>query len=84
MGVFKLYDKKFTICCNVNENRIEQCCAAHSVQGLQQYLTTLLHLIHIQQYCLMLVTTINDVYVGSTILLNPATAYYVQVYSLIV
>ena len=28
-----------------DENSIEQCCAAHIVQGCQQYCSTLLHLI---------------------------------------
>ena len=50
-------------------NRIEQCCAAHIVQGCQQWLTTLLHAIQPQQYCSMLLTTVNNV--GSTTLFNP-------------
>ena len=50
-------------------NRIEQCCAAHIVQGCQQWLTTLLHAIQPQQYCSMLLTAINNV--GSTTLFNP-------------
>ena len=50
-------------------NRIEQCCAAHIVQGCQQWLTTLLHAIQSQQYCSMLLTTVNNM--GSTTLFNP-------------
>ena len=65
-----LHGKKSSTCCNVVMNRIEQCCAAHIVQGCQQWLTTLLHAIQPQQYCSMLLTTVNNV--GSTTLLNPA------------
>ena len=64
-----LHGKKSSTCCNVVMNRIEQCCAAHIVQGCQQWLTTLLHAIQPQQYCSMLLTTINNV--GSTTLFNP-------------
>ena len=64
-----LHGKKSSTCCNVVKNRIEQCCAAHIVQGCQQWLTTLLHAIQSQQYCSMLLTTVNNV--GSTTLFNP-------------
>ena len=50
-------------------NRIEQCCAAHIVQGCQQWLTTLLYAIQLQQYCSTLLATVNNV--GSTTLFNP-------------
>lgn len=50
-------------------NKIEQCFAAHIVQGCQQYWTTLLHPIQAQQYCSVLLPTINDV--SSKTLFNP-------------
>ena len=51
----------------VNENRIEQCFAAHIVQCCQQYCSALLYLT--QQYCPILLTTMNNV--GSKTLFNP-------------
>ena len=67
--VNSLHGKKSSTCCNVVMNRIEQCCAAHIVQGCQQWLTTLLHAIQPQQYCSTLLTTVNNM--GSTTLFNP-------------
>ena len=32
-----VHGKKSSTCCNVVMNRIEQCCAAHIVQGCQQW-----------------------------------------------
>ena len=64
-----VHGKKSSTCCNVVMNRIEQCCAAHIVQGCHQWLTTLLHAIQPQQYCSMLLTAINNM--GSTTLFNP-------------
>ena len=55
-------------------NRIEQCCAAHIVQGCQQWLKTLLHAIQPQQYCSTLLTTVNNM--GST----TTELYYISGY----
>jgi hypothetical protein len=46
-------------CCNTDENRIEQCLAAHIVHSCQQYSTILLHPIQAQQYCLILLTSLK-------------------------
>ena len=35
----------------VDENSLEQCCAANIVQCCQQYCSALLHMIQGQQYC---------------------------------
>ena len=61
-----VHGKKSSTRCNVVE--IKQCCAAHTVQGCQQHWTTLLHAIQPQQYCSMLLKTINNV--GSKTLFN--------------
>ena len=53
----------------VDENRIEQCFAAHIVQCCQQHCSALLHPIQAQQYCSVLLTTMNNV--GSKTLFNP-------------
>jgi hypothetical protein len=36
------------------------CCAAHIVHSCQQYWTTLLHPIQAQQYCSILLTSVNN------------------------
>ena len=56
-------------CCNIDENRIEQCFAAHIVHSCQQYWTILLHPIQAQQYCSILLTSVNNV--GSKTLFSP-------------
>ena len=53
----------------VDENRIEQCFAAHIVHSCQQYSSALLHLIQAQQHCSILATVQNNV--GSKTLFNP-------------
>ena len=42
--------------------------AAHIINSCQQYCSALLHLIRTQQYCFILLTTVNNV--GSTTLFN--------------
>jgi hypothetical protein len=71
-----LHGKKRSGCCNIDENRIEQCFAAHIVHSCQQYWTVLLqdwtillHPIQAQQYCSILLTSVNNV--GSKTLFNP-------------
>ena len=49
-----IHGKKRSGCCNTDENRIEQCFAAHIVHSCQQYWTILLHPIQAQQYCSIL------------------------------
>jgi hypothetical protein len=53
--------KKRSGWCNIDENRIEQCFAAHIVHSCQQYWTMLLHPIQAQQYCSILLTSVNNV-----------------------
>ena len=55
--------------CHVVENRLEQCFAAHIVHSCQQYWTILLHPIQAQQYCSILLTSVNNV--GSKTLFKP-------------
>jgi hypothetical protein len=54
---------------NTDENRIEQCFAAHIVHSCQQYWTILLHPIQAQQHCSILLTSVNNV--GSKTLFSP-------------
>jgi hypothetical protein len=61
--------RKRSGCCNTDENRIEQCFAAHIVHGCQQYWTILLHPIQAQQYCSIVLTSVNNV--GGKTLFNP-------------
>jgi hypothetical protein len=64
-----LHGKKRSGWCNTDENRIEQCFAAHIVHSWQQYWRILLHPIQAQQYCAILLTSVNNV--GSKTLFNP-------------
>jgi hypothetical protein len=59
--IYIVHALKGSGCCNIDENRIEQCFAAHIVHSCQQYWTTLLHPIHAQQYCSTLLTSVNNV-----------------------
>jgi hypothetical protein len=54
-----------------DENRIEQCFAAHIVHSCQQYWTILLHPIQAQQHCSILLTSVNNV--GRKTLFSPVT-----------
>jgi hypothetical protein len=47
----RVHGKKRSGWCNTDENRIEQCFAAHIVHSCQQYWTILLHPIQAQQHC---------------------------------
>jgi hypothetical protein len=67
--LLSLHGKKRSGCCNTDENRIEQCFAAHIVHSYQQYWTILLHPIQAQEYCSILLTSVNNV--GSKTLFNP-------------
>ena len=69
LRVFATTRKKRSGCCNTDENRIQQCFAAHIVHSCQQYWTILLHPIQAQQYCSILLTSVNNV--GSKTLFNP-------------
>jgi hypothetical protein len=44
-----IHGKKRSGCCNTDENRVEQCFAAHIVHSCQQYSTIMLHSIQAQQ-----------------------------------
>jgi hypothetical protein len=61
--------KKRSGWCNIDENRTEQCFAAHIVHSCQQYWTILLHPIQAQQHCSTLLTSVNNV--GSKTLFSP-------------
>ena len=54
VGIFCTTQQKMNNLFRVDENRLEQCFAAHIVQGFQQYCLALLHLIQAQQYLILL------------------------------
>ena len=62
--------------CNIGMNRSEQCWAANVVESCYQHWTVLLHLIHFQQYCSMLLTSENNI--CSTTLLKRSSLSIVQ------
>jgi hypothetical protein len=64
-----IHGKKRSGWCNTDENRIEQCFAAHIVHSCQQYWTIFLHPIQAQQHCSILLTSVNNV--GSKTLFSP-------------